>query len=517
MSIALPPPAIPQLGTVEQLQPQASGGVVVAYQNYQVHVAANGLVDEATLNKVIAAADNISNAIRAIGGAAYAAGYPAAKVMYVASGNDVYVTVQPGEISSVKADDALKPYFEGVEAAKPLTASALEPRRMLASMLADRAGYEITPSLEPDGNGGTVLDLEKNVRKQDPTTINVDFGNPGSRYSSRWFLDLGLKAATNYGDEFRLSWREGVPNVETEPGGDYHEQNLGWTRVTPMGVMGFSGRLVNYDARTNGVDTNGRIWSVEGLYLYPILADFNTRWTAQGKVDYIDNQRDLDSTTTTPTVTFKREKYPSIEVSTSYTRNLGFLDHLWGLEGGVTLRKGFGDGENTTTLPLNGDEQYLLLRGVATAKVYTQPDLWFWKPSLTSGITLSGQYSGDTLPEQQQWVIGGLGNISSALPGIGVGDNGYLVRLFTETAAWNHPQVAGLSFTPRLFLESGAASYAGTNPIGTQSITDVGFDLAMRYKQWFESSFTYGLPIADDVPANQNNKANLYFRMGVKY
>lgn len=522
MSIALPPPATPQLGTIEQLQSQTSSGVVVAYKNYQMHVAASGVLDEATINKVVMAADNISNAVRNIASAAYAAGYPAAQVLYVASGQNVYVVVNAGEISSVRAHDALMPYLAGIESAKPLKDSDLENRRTLASMMTDRAGYNIYPVFEPDGNGGQILDLEKDVRRQDPTQINIDFGNPGNRFASRYFLDLGIKTASNYGDEFRLLWREGFPNVDTAPGGDYHEQNLSWNRVTPHGVIGLAGRYVNYSYTSAGIPLLGRLWTAEAIWLYPIFADFNTRWTAQGKVDYTDKKGELDSTSSYPRTEIQNEKYPSLEAATSYARNLQFLNHLWGFESGATIRKGLGD-DVKTTLPTHNNEGYVLLRGTSNFKLYWQPNLATrWNPTLISGLELGGQYSQDTVPEQQQWVLGGQGNLTTALPGVAVGDKGYLVRAYTETGI-AAPYIAGLDFRPRVFIEHGAALFENAQvgqADGSQTLTDVGLELNFKYRQWLDGSLAYAKDVNDSNISEQtlnSSNARMYFRIGVKY
>lgn len=526
MSIALPPPATPQLGTVEQLQAQASSGVVVAYQNYQLHVVTAGTLDEATLNKVIGGADSLSNAVRGIASAAYAAGYPAAQVMYVASGTDIYVVVTPGEISEVRADDALQPYLEGLTDAKPLRDSDLESHRALASMLTDRAGYNIYPVFEPDGNGGQILDLEKNIKDQDPTQITIDFGNPGNRYASRYFLDLGLKTGSSYGDEFRLFWREGFPNVDTASGGDYHEQNLSWNRVTRYGVYGLAGRYSDYSFSTTAGGTTtpflGRLWSVEALYLVPIYASFDSRWTAQGKVDYIDKKGEIDSTPGFRAFEYQREQYASLEAATSYARNFNYLNHAWNVELGGTLRRGLGEDEKTT-FPLHANEGYTLFKGASNLKLYWQPNLnTSWNPNLTSGVELSGQYSNDTLPEQQQWVIGGLGNLTTALPGVGTGDSGYLLRVYTETSL-AAPYVTHIELRPKVFIETGAATFETPKPgqsLGDQSLTDIGFEVGFKYRKWLDGTLAYAREIGTDNISEQTlstTNARVYFRIGVKY
>ena len=232
MSVELPPPATPQQGTVEQLQSQAGSGITVTFQNYQLHVAAGDILDQETVQNAVALADNLSNAVRNIGAAAYLAGYPASQVTYALSGQDLYVLVVPGKISGIRASEALKPYLSGLENADPMRDTDLEGKRVLASMAADRAGIAVFPVFEPDGNGGQVLDFEKNNKASDPTSVRAEFGNPGNRYASRYFGDLEVKTASIWGDEFRVFVREGFQHLDAnQHPGDYHEQNAGLGRV----------------------------------------------------------------------------------------------------------------------------------------------------------------------------------------------------------------------------------------------------------------------------------------------
>src|SRR3569623_1806507 len=98
--------------------------------------------------------------------------------------------------------------------------------------------------------------------------------------------------------------------------------------------------------------------------------------------------------------------------------------------GGVAIRKGFGkNGSNIdqNNLPLHGDQSYLLFRPSALLK-------FFWTNNIATGLEASAQFSSDTLPEQQQWVLGGVGSLTSSLPGVVVGDKGYLGRVYTEVS-----------------------------------------------------------------------------------
>jgi hemolysin activation/secretion protein len=522
MSVELPPPATPQQGTVEQLQTQAGGGITVAFQSYQLHVTAGDILDEATVQNAVALADNLSNAVRNIGAAAYLAGYPASQVTYALSGQDLYVLVVPGKISGIRASEALKPYLDGLETADPMRDSDLEGHRTLASMAADRAGINVFPVFEPDGNGGQVLDFEKNNQASDPTSIRVEFGNPGNRYASRYFGDLEIKTASVWGDEFRVFAREGIQHLDANgKPGDYHEQNLGWNRVTPWGVFGVNGRNINYNytAPTTGgpIDLNGRIWVGEALWLYPLYSSFNSRWTVQAKVDRTSKEGKIDANSGVPASTYQRELYTSAEASTSYGDNFRFIGHAWNFTGGVAVRKGFGDnGANvdTTALPIHGDQAYLLFRPSATLK-------FFWNNSIASGLEASGQFSSDSVPEQQQWVLGGVGSLTSALPGVVVGDKGYLGRFYTEVSL---PITDSLKLIPKVFVERGSATYANPNAAAlqtgdAQTLTDAGAELGLKFGQFVDASMAYSKSFNDKniSPATKDaSDARLYFRVSIK-
>lgn len=525
MSVELPPPATPQQGTVEQLQTQAGGGITVAFQSYQLHVAAENILDEATVQNAVALADNLSNAVRNIGAAAYLAGYPAAQVTYALSGQDLYVLVVPGKISGIRASEALKPYLEGLETADPMRDNNLEGHRTLASIAADRAGINVFPVFEPDGNGGQVLDFEKNNQASDPTSIRFEFGNPGNRYASRYFGDLEIKTADVWGDEFRVFAREGIQNLDTGKNpGDYHEQNVGWNRVTPWGIFGINGRNINYNynapSTTGSVALNGRIWVGEALWLYPLYSDFNSRWTVQTKVDRTskEGKTDPDGTPNNAVATtYQRELYTSGEISTSYGDNFRFIGHSWNLTAGLAVRKGFGDSDvntNLNALPIHGDQAYLLFRPAATLK-------FFWTNNIASGVEASAQFSSDSVPEQQQWVLGGVGSLTSALPGVVVGDKGYLGRFYTEVSL---PITDSLSLTPKVFAERGSASYANPNTSalqvsGAQTLTDAGAEVGLKFGKIVDASVAYSKSFQDKniAPATKDaSDARVYFRVSIK-
>ena len=522
MSVELPPPATPQQGTVEQLQSQAGSGITVTFQNYQLHVAAGDILDQETVQNAVGLADNLSNAVRNIGAAAYLAGYPASQVTYALSGQDLYVLVIPGKISGIRASEALKPYLEGLETADPLRDSDLEGKRVLASMAADRAGITVFPVFEPDGNGGQVLDFEKNNKASNANTVRAEFGNPGNRYASRYFGDLEVKTTSIWGDEFRVFAREGFQHLDAnQHPGDYHEENAGWNRVTPWGVFGINGRNINYNYNSDGTNAgtplNGHIWMGEALWLYPIHSSFNSRWNVQAKVDRTSKAAKLDDTATTLSVVYQRELYTSAELSTTYASNFLFIGHNWNFTGGVAARKGFGENDanfDFNSLPVHGDQAYLLFRPAATLK-------FFWNNSIATGIEASGQYSKDAVPEQQQLVLGGMGNLTSSLPGVIVGDTGYLARAFTEVML---PITDGLVLQPKIFAERGSAKFSKSSSSSLsgkdfQTLNDAGVELGIKFTQMIDASVSYAKSFNDKnigEVVKDASDARLFFRVSIK-
>ena len=290
-------------------------------------------------------------------------------------------------------------------------------------------------------------------------------------------------------------------------------------RMPAWGVFGINGRNINYyynsDGTNTGIPLNGHIWTGEALWLYPIHASFNSRWNVQAKVDRTSKAAKIDDTETVLSRVYQRELYTSAELATTYASNFGFIGHTWNFTGGLAARKGFGDnGVNFTSLPIHGDQSYLLFRPAATLK-------FFWNNSIATGVEASGQYSKDSVPEQQQLVLGGMGNLTSSLPGVIVGDSGYLARAFTEVMV---PISDGLELRPKIFAERGSARFSksASSPLSGknfQTRNDAGVELGIKFTQLIDASVSYAKSFSDknisDV-VKDSSDARLFFRVSVK-
>ena len=112
-------------------------------------------------------------------------------------------------------------------------------------------------------------------------------------------------------------------------------------------------------------------------------------------------------------------------------------------------------------------------------------------------LTGQGQWAFNTLPVEQEWTLGGLGNLSAWQPAIAVGDSGYLARLeFSAGSPVMYRSEARLG----LFLETGGAKLT-TPPPGTepwQRLSDIGLSLRLTLPYNLSVTAMAALPIENN-------------------
>lgn len=513
MPIALPAPATPELSNVETVRGQGTEYVVAAFQDTQVHVHGPDVVDKAVLELAITSGSDLSDVVRQIQAVYYAAGYPAVRVLYALSQPDLYIQVSLGKVDRIDAPAPYNAYFEGLAPIDPLTDEALEPARTMASLHADRAGESAMPIFKT-GPEGVVLAIEPTADGPDQGEVGIEFGNPGNRFVGRHFLDYFGRATLASGDEIRGTGRHAMNGLEDDSSAaGYSDHSVGWTRVTPYGLFGITGRYVGYQQAltligdTEATRFDGDIRQAEAAWLYLLSADFENRWTMGAKVDFTrkDFARNSDD------ALVQRQEYGSVELSTEYTTAARPLGVYTDLGTGIAVRSGLGD-DKTDRVTTLADLGYLLLRPSASARASLGSALSF-------GVGVSGQFTDDTVPEQQQWVLGGIGNGEAYLPGVAVGDSGALGRVQLE---FNAGEVSGIRIVPRVFAEYAYAKLENPvlgQPGGDQTFADVGVSLSFSYANALEIAVSYAESIEDDgidQSVLDDADANLFFKVGLR-
>ncbi|HEX4872817.1 MAG TPA: ShlB/FhaC/HecB family hemolysin secretion/activation protein [Nevskiaceae bacterium] len=525
MGVQLPPPVVPQQGEITEIQQAGDAVLTLQFQQVRIHLHGATGVPADELEAAVAGADTLSNAVRAIARAYYVAGYPGATVHYALAGEDLHVKVSLAGVSQVVAEAPLAAYFNDLADGQPLTAARLERRRTLASLHADRAGLNAQPLLQPVEDG---LELRLDPDPNSPTAMAVrtELGNPGNRFVGRHFLDLDLRAGFGTGDEARASWRKALTGLN-DPGDaeDYDEQTVGLSRVTPFGLFGLGGRNVDYTQPDLSVVTetgetltfavNGDIQQAELFGFWPLHTDFVQRSTLSAKVDFTHKQLSIGRGGGALTgAKVQDQEYGSAELAAGYARAGVFLGRRLDLEAALAVRSGLGD-DRSEDLLTRADLGYLLVRPSLRLRLALAT-------SISSELLLTGQLSEDRLPEQNQWVIGGVGNAQAYLPGVAVGDQGALARLQVD---YQLGEFAGVTLRPRVFAEFAMAEYAEPEatfgePGERQELSDAGVELGLAWGPHLEAAISAAESLSEKgIPEAALNAAdaNYFFRLTARF
>jgi hypothetical protein len=464
MPINFPPPPEPTQADAATLQAEASGGITTTVAGYAVHVLATGILSEQDIQDTVAGIEDLSTAVRALTAAAQRAGVVAPITHYARIDNDIYVSVAGGKLHAVVAPEELRPYFDDLVTDQPLTVGDFEPRRVLAGIHASRAQYDLTPVFAPAAGGeGYDMALKPAASGVNRGGIRVNYSNAGNRYTGREFLDLDFRYGTKHGDEFSGLERRAVHllDIDTEvPGSEYDEKQLGWTRVTPYGLFGSSGRLIDYTQVVADNRFLGEIWVADLSWTGVPYAQMDRRISIQAKVDYTSKELNLDDFGLA-----QEEKYGSVELGAAYSHTFYALTTPWLAVASLSGRQGFG-GERFNS---DADLSYWLVRPSLSLRSQASD----WIPELQ----IAAQYTTNTVPEQQQWVLGGILNLQSTVPGVAFGDRGVLTRLTLEHGPLVYPYVA---LKPKAYVEFGASQFSQSPSNGldeTATLADVGIEL----------------------------------------
>lgn len=534
MPLSLPAAMEPLEGVAAEVR-QGEERAVLRYGPVRIHLFGSPQPDADELGRSIAGAADLSAALRALASAYYRAGYPAAQLWYAQDGDDLYVRVTPGEVLRVDLPEPLGNYFADLPAG-PLTDDEFEPRRALASRHADRAGLDVQPIFVALPAGGYALDMKRNGGRPDRTAVQAGINNQGGRFVGRYFFDARARQAFRSGDEITLGWRTALTGIDNGPHSNgYDEFGAGWNRVTPRGVFGLSARLSKYQfglsAGGTQIPAQTDTRQIELGWLYPVAADFRRRWTLNAALDYSFLERSAEGTAATPLAgglvlpggiggasgpdgVLLDQELAAIRIGAAINRSwrtgLGTLE----VDTGAQLRHGLGEdrGDDPQT---RADLGYWLVRPHLDATL-APGDGWKLQAEARA------QLSGDTLPEESQWVLGGVESLRAWLPGVAVGDSGGLVRIeakYLELESW-----PGTRIVPGVFVEYGTARLVDPQPDsnadGTVMLADVGLQIEFEIGSWLEATVSEARVLErDGLPASVLDaaEADLMFRLTVEF
>ena len=472
MAIDLPPAVPPQLTSAEALRSSTASGMSMQIAGYDARIAGATLVSEEEIRTALGSAADLSQAVRALSALYRLKGYLAARILYVLDGTTLLVQVNEGCIRAVEAPPRLQGYLDPLIGDCALTTVRFHQQKLLADLLTDRAGQSVSSELKFEDGANATLFLNGNpLEDHDPTQWSLNFGNPGNRFLGRYFAGGGVRHHTRRGTELTATYNRALTSMGSSPqGGKYlNAYQAGAGFVQPWGLIGTSASYVEYEQEVLGFDLEADVLQLEvaGQYLLPSRPE--ARWLASGRLLYVDSQIEEPISG----LDLQDEVYPAIEAGTAYNHGTNIFSQSIALQGGLLLRQGLGDQDGS--FPVSGR------RGDFTLMEPNVGLTWNLKNESELRWTLNAQITSDSLPQQQQWVLGGISNMSAWLPGVLIGDQGLHTRLEYSLAPI---QLREQPLSLSVFAEAGSAEFEDQPaPLSDRrSLSDAGFRL--NYQIW---------------------------------
>ncbi len=489
MAVFTPPTASPP---IMELSAPRYGQVPTRVQShgYDYNVTGNTLLPPVLIEATIDQAKTPKAAIRDLLKAYHASGHMLVAVTARVRDKRVEVGVVEGMITARQIPEPIVPFFPDTLNRRDLRNKTLLKDQVLATAYAARSGHKLTINLGPAPNpGGSILTVNQEpIANYSPVSGVINFGNYGSRYASGYVAGGQIAGNLTHGITITADFTQGLPGLRrVSLGSNYYENGIGISVVRPYGIYGFSATWTHFrlGKSTYPLNPDGNVFSYQFTGSQLLYADNATRLSLNEGFHHVR----YDETVFNGFFTLLNQHYDYLSSGLSVTDGLTLGGRAGSLSGDIGFNLG-------VSAPYGTLYDHRL--GAPTPHFrYTVLSLGYQQalPFGTSlGLNGHAQWSPETLPSQQQWVLGGFGNLAAWEPGTIVGDSGYAARL-----QLNLPSVTRLGSTAQAgaFIETGGATSANPAP-GTspwQSLTDVGLTLTLSLPDKFSAKVMTAVPI----------------------
>ncbi|WP_269618540.1 hemin-binding protein [Zhongshania sp. BJYM1] len=522
MAIDLPPVMPPQLATHSQIEAATqknAEAITAVVAGITMRVVGNQYLSPEQITTILSAAETPSAAITALTRRYYNAGHLLVGVSYFRVDDTVTVLVSQATVKGMRGNPAITAHFDGLVGDPDLSLAEFDRARVLADLHAKRAGLAYSIAYEQHYDDQVILDFrEVPVVDHNATDVVVEMNNKGSRFLGRYFGLAGVRHRFGTGTEASLAYKTIFEDLgEAGDGDGYQQLDFSIEHPFTFGLYGLDFTRIEYQRQPTFASAGGG-----GLCLPPLISctpasgatvvnldaeiDIATlsgeqvlysnpvrRWSMFERIEVVDSeiQSDLQS------LPLLDESYQTVELGAKYSMRGALADAPSYFKAQVSVRGGFGDGGSLESDASDGvgigqrSADFIMLLPKLGYKFALAPHYEF-------ALNLDGQFADDTqLPQQQQYVLGGMNSLSAYLPGVLIGDNGYLVHL----AITAKRRLWGMPLEASIFAEYGATSFNGVSgELGSdQVLADAGirFNLSLGYG--FETELLAAAPLMDDV------------------
>lgn len=527
MPLDLPPPLPPQQAEAAVLEErhavaQTQGEVIdIAVGRYTLKISGNSYLSEQRIREVVEVGKTPSQVILLLNALYAAEGYLLVNVEYARKGASdlIYVHVHEGHLADVQAPPELAPFFEKFEGRETLRKSDVEAMRVLAQVKADRMGLDVTSTYTVDENdpGAFTLNLEgEEDPAHDPVTVSGVFGNPGNRFLGRYFGFANAKFDTPDGNQASLGYGTAFTGLGDSRGGqDYDRFDGAYSLASHWGLYSISAAYTEYvvEDRFQLADREkAEIVEVKLNGSQFLHADEETRWVLEQQLQYTDSIIEFTDINVDELIGERTqdEHYGAFRLGTTLSESWEWLDRRGSLNTGIGFKRGFG-GEVDNIVNDYRRADFNLLDAKLNVS-YLLPG------KMVASFAADAQKSFDrSVPQQEQWVLGGADNLAAYLPGIMIGDTGLYGRLQLQLPRW---KLLTRPYRLSLFSEIGTSQFEDGPDTDRRRACSAGVKVETAPADWLEITAHAAEGFCEDGLDDDfvdDNEADFFFNVKATY
>lgn len=544
MAIDMPPAMPPELADkalIEQVASSQSAYIEAAVSQTQFRVFGNTQLSQSTVKTVLSSAESPSEGVVKLTRAYYDAGHLLVKLNYFRAADVVTVIVSEYTLGDVRGSEQVTAHFDHLADNTPLTVAELDRARVLADLQSRRAGIDYSISYQELDNDRVAMVFEEiPVADHDATELFLELNNKGSRFLGRYFGMTGIKHHTKSGTELAVNYSTAFADWgESRDGESLDQLNISVDHPFSLGLFGIDGTYTHYErepqitttqagscllgpllcspasASTVQVNIKSEIVKVALRGQHVLASSPSHRLIVSERVEYVDSSiEDADNG-----ALYLDERYGVAAAGLSYTRKQD--DGAGQFKGGVNVRAGF-DEQGSLSQRATSTDPEVSLAARSGEFVSLLPSLSYRQNLNDKGLqltaSLNGQISNKQVPEQEQYVLGGMNAMSAYLPGVMVGDDGYHAKFeISQQWSWND-----VSLRPAVFIEQGGTWYNDTKGVegDEQRVSDAGVALNINIGKNLQTQIVAARNVSDDVNnevALERAEADFFWRLRLQF
>lgn len=494
MAADLPPNTAPEAPAAAAAPaPAAAEPIYVDAGGYRYSVIGNTLLPREKIEAAIRSASSPKEAIDAVNRVYVDAGYPFVVIGGQVNNKLVALQVVQGRIAEIDAPPHLLPFYRRLLDREDVTQNMMLRDSALAEFYAARQGVRAKASFSPAKvEGGTKLTVvEEPIEGARPVSGGLSFSNLSGRFSSRYTAGGNVAVRPGGGLELTANYVQGIPGLTSDSAGSsYKSGALGASLVTPWGLYALSYSDTEYQIGEAGRPAfpYGRteFGGITGTQL--VYADSRSRIALTEGFNRYSNRQGVFPEEPVPFIIVDQD-YNVANIGATYTTSFVLAGQNSTFSAGVTVAKGLSPrtGSFLPADPGVPNPRFALLQ----ANLSLSASL---PAGFSAGATINAQVSDDTLPQAQQWILGGFGNLSAWLPATLIGDTGALGRATLSTPPM---QWGAFSFSGSAFAEAGI-SRPDQRPAGdpyTRGLADLGLSVVGSTTTGTSLTLAYAWPV----------------------